>query len=941
MKHLVISIFVAAGVCLAAAPGSQAQKKPLDHSVYDSWQNVTSVKFSSDGKFLSYSITPQQGDAELHIREVGTGKELLVERGTGLVFPLEGDFAYCTVKAPYQATRQAKIDKKKSDDMPKDSIACIRLSALEITRKEEGTNATAGYAKAPYIFISQKVKDSKDETLLLLVDNSDNSIDSLKGVNSFAVSRSGDRLAVVSSAAPADSTGSKDKIKSVTLYDLAKKDTILLSTGKKDYNSLTFNVNGDKIAFMASDGDEKKDGSPGYSVFVGRDIPVYKGRKIISSRFEVEETVGENCGALPEGWIIGKNARPRFSNSSERLVLSLDKYFPAKDTTVVDFEAATLDIWNWDAKILPPMDKARQQRAVRSAVINLDNNSLVVLSANENDVIRFVNGADGELAISADSDRYTQENFFAAENKCDYYAVNMKDGSRRLVAEAVEGYVGVSPYGKYLTWFNPEDGDWYSIATADGKTVNLTAQTSVNFYDELDDHPMDYVQKGTPDWMGKDEYLLLNDRYDIWKFSPDGKKAANLSKGEGRKDKICYSVTRFEAENDPYLYRDIFTFPLKGSIDLIAFGEEDSRNGFATVNAASPSVPATRLYENSFGVMTKSRTSQTTAYTKGDFKHPMDLYLASDKTLTDGKKLTSINPQQDDYLWGDVQMVRWNAYDGTPLKGLLFTPENLDPAGKYPMVIYFYEKYSESLYSYRTPAPSRSTVNIPMFVSQGYVVFIPDIVYTVGHPGESAYNCVCAGAEAMCEQFPFINRDKMGIQGQSWGGYQTAYLVTRTDMFAAAGAGAPVGNMTSAYGGIRWESGNSRITQYEFGQSRIGKDLWEDGGLDLYIENSPVFFAPNVKTPVLIMHNDNDGAVPWYQGIEFFMSLRRLGKPAWLLEYNNEAHNLNERRNAKDLSVRLEQFFDHYLKDEPMPVWMKSGIPYQRKGNYFGFEYAE
>jgi dipeptidyl aminopeptidase/acylaminoacyl peptidase len=193
----------------------------------------------------------------------------------------------------------------------------------------------------------------------------------------------------------------------------------------------------------------------------------------------------------------------------------------------------------------------------------------------------------------------------------------------------------------------------------------------------------------------------------------------------------------------------------------------------------------------------------------------------------------------------------------------------------------------------------------------------------------------------MCRQFSYIDKDKMAIQGQSWGGYQTAYLVTRTNMFAAAGAGAPVGNMTSAYGGIRWESGSSRIGQYEHGQSRIGKTLWDDGGLDLYIENSPVFHAPNVTTPVLIMHNDNDGAVPWYQGIEFFMSLRRLGKPAWLLEYNNEAHNLTERRNCKDLSIRLQQFFDHYLQGAPEPVWMQSGIPFARKGNYFATEYAE
>ena len=170
-------------------------------------------------------------------------------------------------------------------------------------------------------------------------------------------------------------------------------------------------------------------------------------------------------------------------------------------------------------------------------------------------------------------------------------------------------------------------------------------------------------------------------------------------------------------------------------------------------------------------------------------------------------------------------------------------------------------------------------------------------------------------------QNPWVDSEKMALQGQSWGGYQTAYMITQTDRFAAAGAGAPVSNMTSAYGGIRWESGRSRQSQYEHTQSRIGKDLWE--GFDLYIENSPVFFAPNVKTPLLIMHNDNDGAVPWYQGIEYFMALRRLGKPAWMLQYNGEAHNLVHRHNCMDYSVKLMEFFDHYLKGAPKPSWME------------------
>ena len=181
----------------------------------------------------------------------------------------------------------------------------------------------------------------------------------------------------------------------------------------------------------------------------------------------------------------------------------------------------------------------------------------------------------------------------------------------------------------------------------------------------------------------------------------------------------------------------------------------------------------------------------------------------------------------------------------------------------------------------------------------------------------------------------------MAIQGQSWGGYQTAYLVTRTNLFCAAGAGAPVSNMTSAYGGIRWGSGVCRQMQYEHGQSRIGATLWSKGGLDLYIENSPLFKADKVTTPLLIMHNDNDGAVPWYQGIEYFMALRRLGKKVWMLEYNNEEHNLKERRNCKDLSIRLQQFFDHYMKGDAEPAWMKYGVPATRKGEYLGTELTE
>ena len=268
------------------------------------------------------------------------------------------------------------------------------------------------------------------------------------------------------------------------------------------------------------------------------------------------------------------------------------------------------------------------------------------------------------------------------------------------------------------------------------------------------------------------------------------------------------------------------------------------------------------------------------------------------------------------------------------MKGLLYKPENFDPAKKYPMIVYYYERYSDKLNSHYVPSPSRSTVNFPYYNSNGYIVFVPDITYTTGHPGTDAYNSIMSGTLELMKR-PYIDAANMGLQGQSWGGYQTAFMVTQTGMFKAAMAGAPVSNMTSAYGGIRWESGVVREFQYEHGQSRIGGTLWDKR--DLFIENSPIFFADRITTPLLIMSNDTDGAVPWYQGIELFTAMRRLGKPAWLLSYNGEEHNLTKRPNRQDLSIRMSQFFDHFLKGGPEPKWMKEGIPAVLKGKETGY----
>jgi len=299
------------------------------------------------------------------------------------------------------------------------------------------------------------------------------------------------------------------------------------------------------------------------------------------------------------------------------------------------------------------------------------------------------------------------------------------------------------------------------------------------------------------------------------------------------------------------------------------------------------------------------------------------------------QKVSDANPQQSDYLWGTAELMEWRSLDGKLLQGILYKPENFDLEKKYPMLVYFYEKSSQNLHRHMAPQANRSVIVPVFYASRGYVVFVPDIPYRVGYPGESALNAVVPGVTDLIKQ-GFVDEKNIGVQGHSWGGYQIAFMVTRTNIFKVAEAGAPVSNMISAYGGIRWGTGRSRMFQYERTQSRIGGSLWEYPMR--YMENSPIFWADKIETPLLIMHNDHDGHVPWYQGIELFVALRRLGQPVWMINYNDEPHWPTKFHNKKDWQIRMQQFFDHYLKGAPAPVWLKEGVPAVEKGKTLGTE---
>ena len=394
------------------------------------------------------------------------------------------------------------------------------------------------------------------------------------------------------------------------------------------------------------------------------------------------------------------------------------------------------------------------------------------------------------------------------------------------------------------------------------------------------------------------------------------------------------NLTGFGGGNDKTQLRYAKTDPKEKGINmtkpmLLRFESLEARaTGFTYLDPRSGKLSASPLIENAlFNLVAKAKYGNKLLLTAQRFFNFPDLFVVG-TDFAKPQKISDANPETKQFIWGTSELVHYQNADGTALSGVLIKPENFDPTKKYPMIVYIYEKLSQNLHHFVVPKEGTS-INPTYYASNGYLVFMPDIVYTVGYPGQSALKCVLPGIQAVVNA-GFVQEDAIGIQGHSWGGYQIAYMVTQTGRFKAAVAGAAVSNMTSAYNGIRWGTGLPRQWQYERTQSRIGGSLWDFPMR--FIENSPVFMADRVKTPLLMLHNDQDDAVPWYQGIEYYLALRRLGKEVYLFNYPGELHGLKSKANQKDWTNRMQQFFDHHLKAAEMPEWMKNGIPYTPRG---------
>lgn len=923
--------FIAFAALLFMFNGLWAQKKPLDHSVYDGWKSISGEKITNNGLYVIYNINPQEGDGNLVITNTQTGNSYTIPRGYMHTISSDQQYAVFKVKPLFADVRKAKIDKKKADEMPVDSLAIVHIG-VPLTNKiphvksykmgKDVSEHVAYLSVAPPDTTGGKKpakKESGQGNPLVIRHLKTNSEDTIKNVVEYAISHNGKFLAATLKPSSKDSVAKAG----VVLYDMFKKRIDTLTSGKGDYKLPVFAEDGMQLAFLADRDTAKAE---------EKDFELYYFKQGMDSARIVAD---EGMNGMPKKWGVGEHGSLSFSKNGRRLFFGIAPVRPPKDSTIVDFEVATLDIWHWDEPELQTVQLKNRDRYLKysyTATISLDNLSKIIPIADEKvSHIYMTQERNSNYALGLDDSKYRKEMQWDGFIRDDLYVVSLLDGSKTLIKKGLNGNSMLSTGGKYIAWYDAEKRHWFSYSIDTEKTVCLTDKIDVNFWNEKNDTPNDPSSYGIAGWLKDDKGILLYDMYDIWLIDPEGvTPAQNLTGGEGRKTKVTLRYLHTDPEKR-YIEPD-------GTILLSAFDNTSKMNGLYTVNLKKKGKPVKHVLDGNYYTRpVKAKNANTYVYKKGNFSTFPDLHVTTNTWKT-ANKLTDACPEMRQYNWGTAELVKWQTEDGIEAEGILYKPEDFDPSKKYPMIVYFYEKSSELLYYYFSPSPSRSIINFPFFASRGYLVFMPDVYFETGHPGKSSYKSIIPGVNELCKN-SWVDKDNIGIQGQSWGGYQTAYLITQTNMFKAAGAGAPVSNMTSAYGGIRWESGLPRQFQYEHQQSRIGRTLWD--GLDLYIENSPLFFADKIETPVLIMHNDNDGAVPWYQGIEFFTALRRLGKPAWMLQYNREAHNLMERRNCKDLSIRLQQFFDHYLKGDKMPKWMKDGVPATEKGRTWGYELVD
>ena len=728
--------------------------------------------------------------------------------------------------------------------------------------------------------------------------------------------------------------GTADGIYCRVLGDSPEKESLIQSLPGGEFSSLAWTKDGSVLAYVSG-----LEGGESYS------LQVWRG---------ASGSLGEVTG-MPGGWYVPLKNKLEWTDDSTRLYFGLkpdsDKEFTAEKENGENlqneeqgtekkpgegkppvitgedrknaFDIETLlkqkemDVWHWNDPRIVSNQKERwndEKDRVFLATVTLENLGGVIQLADLE--VPEVSISQGGRYIEGKSQVPYLKMITWEGDFYDLYAIELATGRKVKIAEKTLGDFSISPSGEYAVYY--QDGDWHLYRTGSGSTRNLTSGLDVRFADELHDYPSLAPGYGSAGWLEDSSAVFIYDRFDVWIFPADGGAPVTLTQGKGREQQMTFRMIRTDPEAKSWK---------KGTeILLSSYRDRTKNSGFYSFNTNKPGIAELIEENKKFSFIAKAEKSEELIYTREDYREFPDIWVAGPE-FSEARKISDVNPQVADFAWGEAELVEWNSLDGIPLQGVLIKPGNYEEGKRYPVLVYFYRFFSQRLHEFNTPVINHRP-SFPLYASNGYAIFLPDIRFEVGRPGFSSTKCLVPGVQKLIDM-GIADPKAIGLHGHSWSGYQAAFIVTQTDLFAAAVAGAPVSNMTSAYGGIRWGTGLSRQFQYEESQSRIGGSLWEYP--ERYIENSPLFFADRINTPLLIMFGDQDDAVPWYQGIELYMAMRRLEKDAVFLQYRGEPHHLKKYPNRLDYAIKMKEYFDHYLKGAAAPEWITKGEPYRGK----------
>lgn len=891
-----------------------AQDKQLTFEDIMKWKDISDTEISENGTWLAYSTWPDRGDGEARVQHVENGTEYMIELGDDPRLTTNGSWVGATLKAPLAK----QLNEEDKDHKP--GLALLNTETGE-TEKIDSVETYRFSNDEKWVAVhyhpSKEIEDKKSDNShigseLTLKNLESGSEINIPFVSEVAIDSTSNYLVY----SVVDTSGSENGLYARDLSGDEDSSIEIDAQEKSFYNNLTWDDHNKRLVFTTSELDD--DNEPGAA-----DLQVWDADSNNLNTLVTSEDVSEEYALRTRNNLEWTNKGERlFFGLRDQEMVALDENDGSEDPDSVEvynidhiLDEREVDVWHWDDPQIKTHEKEtwnNRKNHLYRAVYHLDDEEWVQLADKE---VPDIQTSENDRYVLASSDLLYQKLQTWDGTYRDYYIVDLQSGEKQQVVEKLRSWATLSPEGNFVLYY--DEKDWHLYDVEDGSARNLTEGVDVAFYDKEDDRPRPAPAHGLGGWVEGDDAVLLYDKYDIWKFDTSGDTAENITK-DGRDRELVYRIEDLDEEQR--------WFDESERVLLEGYYDKKKTYGFHTMQLNTPGTAQQLEEPKRFNFVHKPENSDRIFYTREAYDEYPNIWVSDDLDFGNVEQLTEMHTDlHDEYNWGHAELIEWKSVDGNDVQGALIKPDDYDEDKEYPVLVYFYELYSQRAYEFNS-VRNDTRPTLPQWVGDDYVVFLPDVYYDEGLPGYSATKHLVPGVQKLIDQ-GIADPDKLGLHGHSWSGYQTAFMITQTDIFDAAIAGAPVSNMTSAYSGIRWGTGLARQFQYEQTQSRIGGTLWED--LDLYIENSPVFYADRIETPLMMMFGDADTAVPWYQGIEMYLAMRRLGKDSVFLQYHDEPHHLTEYANRLDYAIKMKEYFDHYLKGQDAPQWIDEGIPYQ------------